>query len=112
VGRYGTKHGGRNLTDDVQVGLSNQVSLWNTVMDFPSSHPAPATSQRGVESSPNTPTSRRRLNPNFVDMLMSWPPGWTSARHAFAPEEMAWYRSRAQRLLSSFFGDTKGNSWN
>lgn len=32
----------------------------------------------GDESSPSAPTSRRRLNPTFVEGLMGWPLGWTS----------------------------------
>jgi len=35
------------------------------------------------------PTSRRRLNPLFVERLMGWPEGWT----AYAPVEMeSWWR--------------------
>jgi len=39
--------------------------------------PAPETTPHGAASSPGGQTSRRRLNANFVDWLMSWPPGWT-----------------------------------
>jgi hypothetical protein len=64
------------------------------------SHPAPETPPHGSESSPNAPTSRRRLNPNFVDWLMSLPPGWTD----YGPVETAlWYsrqRSRLESLLN------------
>lgn len=41
---------------------------------------------------------RRKLNPDFVDWLMGWPAGWSSAGRAFSAEEMESYLSR-QRLL-------------
>ena len=42
------------------------------------SHQAQAI-QGGQASSPDGPISPRlRLNPNFVDWLMGWPPGWSS----------------------------------
>jgi hypothetical protein len=34
--------------------------------------------QDGQESSPADPTSRRRLNPRFVEWLMGFPLGWTN----------------------------------
>jgi len=40
--------------------------------------PAQATTLDGPQSSPSTPSTRRQLNPVFVEMLMGWPPGWTS----------------------------------
>lgn len=40
--------------------------------------PGPETSRDGDDSSPNVPTSLRRLNPTFVEALMGWPLGWTS----------------------------------
>jgi len=39
--------------------------------------PDPETKTDGARSSPSARTSRRRLNPNFVDWLMGWPPGWS-----------------------------------
>jgi hypothetical protein len=120
VGRFGTKHGGANLADDVtlwktpdvpnggrtmkpedvaangatdkgkrQVGLENQVRH--------SFHPAQETPTHGSESLPSGPTSRRRLNPNFVDWLMSLPPGWTD----YAPVETASWYSRVRMHLES-----------
>ncbi len=44
---------------------------------FHFSHPAPATLTDGGTSSPETPSSPRRLNPRFVEWLMGWPVGWT-----------------------------------
>ena len=59
-------------------------------------HPDPATSTHGAKSSPSDQTSRRRLNPAFVEWLMALPHGWTD----FAPVEMESWRSRAVRRLS------------
>lgn len=59
--------------------------------------PAPETPPHGSESSPSAPTSRRRLNPNFVDWLMGLPPGWTD----YAPVETAWWYSRVRMRLES-----------
>ena len=56
VGRYGTKHGGRNLNDDAAAFS-------------PSGPPAPTPgSGKG---------SRPRLNPRFVEWLMGLPEGWS-----------------------------------
>jgi len=106
-----------------QVGLENQTKIWPTPnacdgskvsqishqgacltrsaeKDFHSFHPAPATTPHGGESSPSAQTSRRRLNPNFVDWLMCLPPGWTD----YAPVETeSWFckvRMRLQFLLN------------
>lgn len=135
------------VTTNNGIGQPGRGEQSRLVMDFPSSHPAPATSQRGEPYFPRRhslrrlirasassararllldsltyrhwswgrkrlvnswqrPSERRRLNADFVSWLMGWPPLWTSARHASEPEETALYRSRALRLLSSFFGDT------
>jgi hypothetical protein len=162
VGRFGTKHGGANLADDVtlwktpdvpnegrtmsakdvaangatdkgkrQVGLENQVTFqtWPTpnaqdgkqrqtpesaarrvshhqiglqeAIHCLYSHPAPDHPQPGSESSPSGPTLRRRLNPAFVDWLMSLPPGWTD----YAPVETASWYSRQRSHLRSLLGE-------
>jgi hypothetical protein len=153
VGRFGTKHGGANLADDVtlwktpdvpnggrtmsaedvaangatdrgkrQVGLENQVRYTELARPTPKARDsksaegaagmmrqspdlnviachsfpqAPETPPHGSDSSPNAPTSRRRLNPNFVDWLMSLPPGWTD----YAPAETGWWYSRVRMRL-------------
>lgn len=43
----------------------------------PDSRPNPTTATAGEPSSSSTPTSRRQLNPRFVEVLMGLPPGWT-----------------------------------
>jgi len=179
VGRFGTKHGGANLADDVtlwktpdvpnggrtmsaadvaangatdkgkrQVGLENQARFANFAATQ-STHPpsatvaptvkekawptpksrdsksaegeagmmrqspdlnviacrssllAPETPTHGSESLPSGPTSRRRLNPNFVDWLMSLPPGWTD----YAPVETASWYSRVRMRLECLLNE-------
>ena len=39
---------------------------------------APRSMNDGPQCSPSTPSTRRQLNPVFVEMLMDFPPGWTS----------------------------------
>ena len=50
--------------------------LESRAQDFPSSPPAPQTPD-GPQSSETAPTSRRRLNPRFVEWLMGFDPEWT-----------------------------------
>jgi len=61
----------------------------------------PVTPKDGDECSSEGPTSRRRLNPNFVDWLMGWVPGWT----ACAPLETASWLSKLRRRLSDLCGE-------
>jgi hypothetical protein len=51
----------------------------------------------GSESSPSSQTSRRRLNPNFVDWLMSLLPGWTD----YAPVETELWFCKVRMHLRS-----------
>ena len=90
VGRFGTEHGGRNLADDVTLWQTpaadsfrsrggdrvNEMGLDQQARFFPTSLPAPAT-HAGPISCANGPTSRRRLNPHFVEWLMGLPVAWT-----------------------------------
>lgn len=116
VGRFGTTHGGRNLADDVTAwptpksrdcksaegpaGMKRDSPDLNVIASH-FSHPAPTTMPHGNESSPSGQTSRRRLNPAFVDWLMGLPPGWTD----YAPVETEWWYSRLRRCLSSLRGE-------
>jgi hypothetical protein len=60
----------------------------------------------GQESSSNSPTSPRRLNPAFAGWLMGCPWWWTNpGLTSSAQSEMASYRYRLRQHLSSFFGD-------
>jgi hypothetical protein len=56
----------------------------------------------GEQSSSDGPNSRR-LNPNFVEWLMGWPPGWSACE----PLETASFRSW-QRVHSSLLRDVLG----
>jgi hypothetical protein len=51
-------------------------NLREEVMDFHPSLPAPPIPD-GQQSSENAPTSRRRLNPRFVEWLMGFPLSWS-----------------------------------
>lgn len=59
--------GSENNTHDKTPNLSRQVYRL---------HPDQQTND-GPPSSGSAPTSRRRLNPRFVEWLMGFPPGWT-----------------------------------
>jgi len=57
-------------------------------------------------SPPDQTLPQQRLNPNFVDWLMGWPPGWTSTEQtACGAEEMASWRSKLDWHLSSLLGE-------
>jgi hypothetical protein len=60
-------------------------------------HPDPPTPKPGQQSSQSGQTSRRRLNPAFVEWLMAVPLGWTD----FAPLGTEW--SRYKRQLRSAY---------
>lgn len=60
----------------------------------------------GQKSSAQDPTLRPRLNPQFVDFLMGWLPGWTSTDPtACGAEEMESYRFKLDLHLSSLLGE-------
>jgi len=71
----------------------------------------PETLTDGGESLPSVPTSRRRLNPHFVDWLQGFPTGWSST----APNDQAAYEAwvtQCARLVarsrsSSFFAESQ-----
>lgn len=60
----------------------------------------------GVESLPETPTSRQHLNPLFGAWLMGWPSTWVIAEpHASSALETELWRSKLQQQLSCFFDE-------
>jgi hypothetical protein len=65
-------------------------ALPNAVFLF--SHPAQERPQPGRKSSPNAPTSPRRLNPAFVELLMGWCIGWTRTDCALPETELSRWR--------------------
>lgn len=66
------------------------------------SHPAPANSTDGQESSPSGPTSPPRLNPVFVGWLMGFPCDWTHIE-ATGSGYMATQLSRWSRRMRGYF---------
>ncbi len=55
--------------------------------------------QDGQTSSPNTPTSRRRLNPRFVAWLMGWPPIDANGC-GFSEMEWSMFKARSRSVFS------------
>jgi hypothetical protein len=61
-------------------GKSRMDTIANQAVHWPVAHSPQAQQimQHGPSSSPSDQTSRRRLNPLFVEWLMNWPIGWTN----------------------------------
>jgi hypothetical protein len=56
------------------------------------------------------PSMRRRLNQRFVEWLMNWPIGWTSARTPLDPAAMElWVSRERSHLRSSLSGQDSGS---
>lgn len=60
----------------------------------------------GETSSPNAPTSPRRLNPKFVEWLQGLPEGWTSAAPINSENLATWF-SRCREQLHSLCSSTE-----
>jgi hypothetical protein len=61
-----------------------------------------------TSSSTDQNSPRRRLNPNFAEWLMGWPPGWSTADPtACGASEMALFRSKLRSHLSALVGDSE-----
>lgn len=56
----------------------------------------------GVSTEAEFRAAPKQLNPDFVDFLMGWPKGWSSALIVLGLEEMASWRCKVQSLLLSF----------
>lgn len=83
-------------------GKSRMDLLGNQAAYF---RPAPESESDGPSSSPDTPSSPRRLNPLFVEWLMGWPHGWTSAEpRGCGCWETGWCRSRPRQPSESLQG--------
>lgn len=65
--------------NEAQGGFANNLHIIaeKALQHSGCSLPDHLTQAHGNESSPNVPTSRRRLNPAFVSWLMGWPIHWT-----------------------------------
>lgn len=121
------------LAQGHSVGLKDQVTTWPTprssdgdkggphqalkgkpsLVALAHGHQGLATPTGGLESSPSAPTSRR-LNPDFVEWLMGWPPGWSmpsgSGSTGFASSETESFLSRQQQRSRSSGFTSKGGS--
>jgi hypothetical protein len=94
------------MQEDSESAGSAKLNMRTLAKESRSFLPAPATSNRGGESSQPGRTSRRRLNPAFVEWLMGWPPNWTVAGPTgFGPAEMeSWLSRQRMRLWSLLEG--------
>ncbi len=86
MGGDSTSRGGDRIGETL---LSGQAE------SFLSTLPAPAPSSSGEPSSPSEQTSRRRLNPLFVEWLMGLPEGWTDYGRAATAFTLWWPRMRS-----------------
>ena len=89
--------GGRRHMDQ----LSNQVEH--------SFRPAQQTEMHGETSSQPAPTSRRRLNPLFVEWLMGLPDGWTSPEPINSEDLETWSSVSRARLRYLFCSAGRGS---
>lgn len=117
VGRFGTKAGGRNLTDEASAWPSPTARMYRgggqavtrddgkTRVDmldwaaesFQPSPPALPTPDGSTSSQP-APTLRPQLNARFAEWLMGWPHGWTSSGPS-GTEFARWQQQMRGRLL-------------
>lgn len=65
--------------------------------------PAQQTESNGQQSSPNAQTSRRRLNPKFVEWLMGLPEGWISPEPINSADLETWFARSREHLRSCCF---------
>lgn len=59
-----------------------ETDEWESDPHYPQPLPAPTNISAGPTFSPTIPSSRRQLNPRFVEWLMGWPIEWTACASA------------------------------
>ncbi len=125
VGRFGTKHGGRNLNDEVAMfptptvacatggqtsrggDRKNELLLTGFVKQFPTpkSRDGKGQSQRGIHAQGDALPNMDRgdgaviggsLNPTWVEWLMGWPLGWTDCAASGMDKYRSWLRSHGR----------------
>jgi len=90
VGRFGTKHGARNLNDEVLTWPTPKTRDYRSAegnsgkqRDSPDLNVvAVSFLPDQVPTGPNGSPTTRTLNPRFVEALMGWPIGWTDCERA------------------------------
>lgn len=125
VGRYGTKHGGRNLNDDVQLcptptihGNYNRkgasatsgdgLATWATACSRDYRSPGRSRLERtgGKQGECLSQQVGGQLNPAWVEWLMGWPIAWTESAPLATARFRSWRRvhSAALRRVLAFHG--------
>lgn len=121
VGRFGTKHGGKNLNDEIAYRQIHRVptptsGFMNTINHdpYPGSRGRPAlgalvkraptpTTQDASNNGPASQQERNTkplnaevggpLNPDWVEWLMGWPVGWTDSKPLGTDRFRLWLNS-------------------
>ena len=77
VGRFGTKAGGRNLTDESVAWATPTTRDWKDGSATAEVKTNCLLGRQAPRSMKNGNASPLTLNPLFVEWLMGWPIGWT-----------------------------------
>lgn len=99
VGRFGTKHGGRNLNDE--------VAMWPTPTKVTNSGGAALCKWGGAGARAKLKTMvtpeelNGSLNPLWVAWLMGWPIGWTSLEPLETDKYQSWLRWHLKRCAAA-----------
>jgi hypothetical protein len=79
VGRFGTKHGGRNLNDEIMMAApqardyrTGSLARWQDA-------------RKGIRSCNLNDQIGGQLNPTWVEWLMGYPLGWTDLNASETP---------------------------
>jgi hypothetical protein len=86
VGRFGTAHGGRNLNDE--------AAMWPTARSSDGNGTG-AHGDGGMDLRTAAKQDGKQLSPDWVEILLGWPPGWTHL-----PPEVV-LRLRAEARINS-----------